>query len=153
VTTWLSEGRHFFNAIMFSIPILVAKCKINLLNIFTHDYLRPWKFGTHARPQSLIIIGCYRPGSQNGVLFDFGVCVCVYQDVCCWVIGMWISSVYCKELLVMYSPPMLSIFLVSTCLLDHIDRNCIKMDWPNVIVNIFGYVYRVCLKCLDKLQE
>jgi len=48
---------------------------------------------------------------------------------------------------------MLSIFLVSTSLMDHFDRNCIKMDWPNVIVNIFGYVYRVCLKCLDKLQE
>jgi len=27
------------------------------------------------------------------------------------------------------------------------------MEWPNVIVNIFGYVYRVCLKCLDRLQE
>jgi len=48
---------------------------------------------------------------------------------------------------------MLSIFLVSICLVDHIASNRIQMDWPNVIVNIFGYVYRVCLKFLNKLQE
>lgn len=89
-------------------PILLAKCKVNFLNIFTQDYLRPWKFGTHPGPNSLIIIGCYLPGFLEWCLVWFW---CVYQDVCCWVIGVWISSVYCKELLVMYSLPCYQYFL------------------------------------------
>lgn len=50
-------------------------------------------------------------------------------------------------------PLMLSIVLVSIWRMGHWDRNCISIDLPKVMVNILGYVHRVHLQCLDKLQK
>jgi hypothetical protein len=68
----------------FELPISLAKCKINLLNIFTHDYLGPWKFGTHSGPNSFIIIGCYCPGFPEWCLVWFW-CVCINMSGTGWL--------------------------------------------------------------------
>jgi len=69
---------------VFQFTILLAKCKINLLNVFTRDYLRPWKSRTHPGPNSLIIIGCYSPGFPEWSLVWFW-CMFIKMSAAGWL--------------------------------------------------------------------